>query len=450
MLRPSSCLLALWLFGGLSYAGPIEKLSEQGVAALNKGDNQGAIAKLTDALRFEPNSARLYAFRGVARRNLRQFEQALADFEQSIKIEPNAYAFNNRGLLFRMRGEADKALADFGQAIRLDPGFDAAYMNRALVYAEKGDYDKALGGIDASIALNDKNPQAHAIRGSILRDKRDLDKAIDSFGRAIALDPNYAFVYQERAQAYEQKKQFDNAARDLESAVRLNPTSVDALNSLAWLLATCADPKVRDGKKAVVHARNACVLTKWTNASLVDTLAAAHAEAGDFNEAVSFAKKAVALAEKEPKEFREAMAAHLRTFERNTTLANEASQATTTTDDLVGSWRGTTVEMKGNKSAHKDVWEFQKDGSLVLRLAIAGAKAVAWHYRVDGTKNPIEVDLTIREGVTTKGILEIRNGTLRICYISPNAANLPTRPRPTTFDTAARDDVVMLSFERSK
>jgi TPR repeat protein len=72
----------------------------------------------------------------------------------------------------------------------------------------------------------------------------------------------------------------------------LQPT---VLNDFAWFLATCPDASQRDGHQAVDYAIKACDLTKWKASSLIDTLAAAFAETGQFDKAVEYEKQAISI-----------------------------------------------------------------------------------------------------------------------------------------------------------
>jgi tetratricopeptide (TPR) repeat protein len=87
-----------------------------------------------------------------------------------------------------------------------------------------------------------------------------------------------------------------------EQAIKSNPDDFMVFNGLAWLLATCPEDRIRDGKRAVDLAKRACELSSREVATCVETLAAAYAEVGDFEAASDTQRKAIdMLSTKDPR-----------------------------------------------------------------------------------------------------------------------------------------------------
>ena len=68
-----------------------------------------------------------------------EYDRAIQDYDQSIKLSPNySKAFNNRGVAYQKKGEYDRAIKDFDESIKLNPDYGNAFANRAETYQNQG------------------------------------------------------------------------------------------------------------------------------------------------------------------------------------------------------------------------------------------------------------------------------------------------------------------------
>ena len=173
------------------------------------------------------------------------------------------------------------------------------YYNRGLAYLRKSQYDEGIIELTKAIELNPRYARAYYDRGTAYGKKGQYDHAISDFTKAIELNPKHLRAYINRGYVYKLKGHYDQAISDYSKAIEINPKNPQAYNNKAWILATCVDARYRDGERAVELSQNAVELSPTPGH--LDTLAAAYAEAGKFEDAITTQEKVIDLMQKEGK-----------------------------------------------------------------------------------------------------------------------------------------------------
>ena len=268
-----------------------------GEAWINKDEVvsvEDAAAFYTEYLQKHPHDAWGYNSRGLAWDAIGNCDNAITDFTEAIRLDSRyAIAYFNRGNGWAEKGELDNAIRDFNEAIRLSPEYVRAYFNRAVTWFEIGEFDKAIKDYIEVIRLDPQDAVAYNNRGVIWKHKGEADKAIKDYTKAIRLDPEYVYAYSNRGFFWNEQGKYDNAMNDYAEAIRLDPQDAVACNYLARFLATCLEIEYRDGKRAVDLGQKSCELSEWKETDFIDTLAAAYAESGDFDQALKYQKMCI-------------------------------------------------------------------------------------------------------------------------------------------------------------
>ena len=183
-------------------------------------------------------------------------------FSRAISVTTNNdVAENNLAAALRLSGRTNEALVHFAEAVRIRPANPSAARNMGVRLSDLGRYEEALPYLELAARVNPKESTAQYFGLAL--------SGLGKYGQSIS--------------AYRKE-------------IQLTPNSPDALNNLAWLLASCPEAQFRNGKEAIELAKRACELTEYKRAIFIGTLAAAYAEAGEFDNAVATAERAQTVA----------------------------------------------------------------------------------------------------------------------------------------------------------
>ena len=220
----------------------------------DKKEYDRAIADYDQAIRLDPKYTWAYNNRGRAWYDKGEYDRAIADYDQAIRLDPKyTWAYNNRGRAWYDKGEYDKAIADYGEAIRIDPKYHEAYHNRGNAWKAKQEYGMAIADLGEAVRLRPKEAEAHCDLGRARYDKGEYDQAIADYDQAIRLNPKFDVAYYSRGTAWYHKKEYDKAIADYDQAIALDPKFDAAYHNrgTAWYAKQAYDQAIADYDRAI-------------------------------------------------------------------------------------------------------------------------------------------------------------------------------------------------------
>ena len=226
-----------------------------------------------------------------------QRDPAIEQLRETVRLNPEmVHAHFDLGYLLHEAGRDAEAIESFLKTLTFTPDHLEANVKLGISLARLGRSDEAAAQFRRAIGLNSNYTEAYFELGTLLRKRGEAAQSMAHFRQVLRLKPNDPPGHFGLGMALYRGGQGTEALQHLREAVRLQPEDSIASDRLAWVLATGEEPKLRNGVEAVQVAKRACEITHRQNGKMLATLAAAHAEAGQFEEAASAAREAWRLA----------------------------------------------------------------------------------------------------------------------------------------------------------
>ena len=273
-----------------------------GIILREQGDVDQALKHYRQAFALRPNYAEAHYNLARCLVETGQLDEAIEHYEEALKIKPaDPETHNNLGVTLFGIGRVDDAIVHYQKALAIWPGYVAATCNLAnalIVRQLPGDLDDAIARYSTCLARMPDQAEAQYNMASALLRKGRTDEAIEHLQKTLQLVPENADAHANLGSAFLARGRPREAGAEYQNALRISPENVAALSNLAWLLATSADPSLRNGPEAVRLAERADSASSRseTHARVLRILAAAYAEAGQFAEAKETAQHALEAA----------------------------------------------------------------------------------------------------------------------------------------------------------
>ena len=264
-----------------------EAFNYKGQVEYKMGRYTDALTDLNQAINtLDPPVALAYFYRGMAKKQLNDYQGAYSDLTNALMIDPQADFYMNRGIILMHFKDQNGAITDFSEALNIDPSLRLAYYNRAmakinlhdyqgaqadlkmwleynpedveaklqlgLTYFNLSEYDEAIGLFNEVIASNNNNAKAYYYRGLCHKEKGTPELAIADYNTAMIHGMHTYELFFSKGNLEYELKRYTEAVSDLTQAIGLNPENPNAyiLRGLVYQILGEDDNACHDFKKA--------------------------------------------------------------------------------------------------------------------------------------------------------------------------------------------------------
>ncbi|MEE8156085.1 MAG: tetratricopeptide repeat protein [Phycisphaerales bacterium] len=269
----------------------------RGLAHARHGRERDAEAAFRQVLQSHPEHIKALLNLGAVLVKQGRTAEAVDQLRAALTLaEDNAEVHSNLGVALAYDKQVPQALEHIRTALRLDPNNNEAYYNLGWILEGQGKTDQARAAYQRALELNPVNVRAHNNLGKILASRGQLEEAVRHWQHAVAYSRGNPEALFNLAVAFIQQERFGEAVALLERGLQQDSQNLRMMAGLATLLATCPEARHRDGDRAVELAQGLVQRSGGNHIPSLNLLAAAQAEARDFDRAIRTSQQALALA----------------------------------------------------------------------------------------------------------------------------------------------------------
>lgn len=284
-----------------------------GKAAYAQNDLDKAVKQLETAIQINPGHRDAYGLLVNCYRELQQPEKvteyaALQEkYPQKLVMDEailaeltnegvSAYWYRERGKAYMRQKMNEQAAAEFKRALEIAPDAQL-YHDRGIVLSRLNRLPDAVESFRLAVEMEPDNVPFLSNFGTALCRLEQFDEGVTYLKKANDMDPTYRNACINLADYYTRVNRWQDAVSVYRRSVKADTANHIFTFNLAWLLSTAPDASARNGKEALRYAEKLSERSRQENAKVLDVLAAAYAESGQFRRALSTIEQAITLAE---------------------------------------------------------------------------------------------------------------------------------------------------------
>jgi protein O-mannosyl-transferase len=277
-----------------------ELYNNLGSALIQKGDIAGATMLYQEAVRINPNDPQLCWNLGTVLIQQKKLEEALVPYRRTLELDPDSMIFRKAlGSLLLEQGRHEETVKVLKPAVEKQPADAEIRYNLATALMRMDKLEEAAAQYEETLKLQPADADAFFNLGNVRMRQQRPDLAEAAYRKALPLKQDDAVLHNNLGWTLQKSGRAKEALAEYGAALKVDPKLALAHRNTAWILATTPDDAIRDGAKALAHAKEAEAAATEPDLLTLIALGAAQAETKDFASAMKTAERAREMALKQ-------------------------------------------------------------------------------------------------------------------------------------------------------